>query len=93
MLPFIRPGALRIKEGRIRTSLTYTLSFNARLSFSVGDALRIELEGVIGMSNCRFKIDVVVELCDCLLLAGLDEQLCQNGESAALIDVRRSPIA
>lgn len=77
----------------IRTSPTYTLSFNARLSFLVGDALRLELEGVISMSNCRFKLDVVVELCDCLLLAGLAGRLCQNGESAALIDVRRSPIA
>jgi hypothetical protein len=95
------PGASRYttrsslyeKGATIRTSPNYRPSFNARFSFFVGDALRLELKGVIGMSNCRFKLDVVIELCDCLLLAGLAGRFCQNGESAALIDVRRSPIA
>jgi hypothetical protein len=74
----------------------YMISVNVRLSFLVGDTFfpsRLELEGVTGMSNCKFKLDAVVELCDCLLRARFVGRFRQNGHNAALIDSRRSPIA
>jgi hypothetical protein len=58
------------------------LSVDVHLSFLAGDVFslsRWELEGVMGMSNYKVELDAVVELCDCLLLARLASQLCQNG--------------
>jgi hypothetical protein len=46
--------------------------------------------GAKAPSNCKFKLDVPAELCDCLLVR-LAGRFRQNGESAALIDFGRSP--
>jgi hypothetical protein len=52
-------------------------------SFLQGDALsppRLELEGIVSMSNYNFKLNAVVELC-----VSLPGRLYQTGETATLI--------
>lgn len=63
---------------------------NDRFSFLVGDAFSPPR---LGISSCKSKLDAVVDLCDCVFLTRFASRFCQNGESAAFIDIRHSPMA
>jgi hypothetical protein len=62
-----------------KNDTNYMPSMNVRFSLFVEDAFsspRLEVEVVMSISNRKFKLDAVFELCDCLLLARLAGRFC-----------------